>query len=104
MERRTTLVCMMAVFLLAASSVGALAQPVSIDKGYEDAKSAEISAARLRLATRPAATGVQVLNEAESLLRQLKATPKADTRRKIAAELDLAVTRLNILTNDQVDR
>lgn len=47
---------------------------------------------------------MQELNEAEELLRRLHATTEAASRRKIAAELDLAVTRLNILTNDPTGR
>lgn len=80
-------------------TTAAIAQPVSIDKNYEDAKAIEISGARVRLATRPASTGVQELNEAETLLRQLKSARNAETRRKLAAELELAVTRLNLVAN-----
>src|SRR5512145_1815908 len=78
----------------------ALAQPATVDKSYEDAKAADISAARLSLAARPAAAGVQELNEAETLLRRLRSTKGADARRKLAAELDLAITRLSIVAND----
>jgi len=80
-----------------------LAQTGTVDKAYEDGKAAEISSARLRLATRPAAAGIQELNEAEEALRRLKAAKDAETRRKIAAELDLAVTRLTIVANGHVD-
>ena len=39
---------------------------------------------------------MQELNEAEDTLRRLKATKPADQRRKIAAELEMAITRLKI--------
>ncbi|MBI3446414.1 MAG: hypothetical protein HY055_13920 [Magnetospirillum sp.] len=92
------LITLLAALLLWTGA--ALAQSGPIDKAYEDGKAAEISAARLRLATRPAATGVQELNEAEGLLRHLKAAVDIKARRKIATELELAVTRLNILANE----
>jgi len=102
MNTRQTLVAMAAVAMLASTAV-ALAQTGTVDKAYEDGKAAEISSARLRLATRPAAAGIQELNEAEEALRRLKAAKDAETRRKIAAELDLAVTRLTIVANGHVD-
>ena len=103
MKIRKTLVAMAAVAML-FSEAPALAQSGPIDKAYEDGKAAEISSARLRLATRPAAAGVQELNEAEGTLRRLKAAKDAETRRKIAAELDMAVTRLNIVANGADER
>jgi len=72
-------------------------------KAYEDGKAAEISSAQLRLATRPAAAGIQGLNEAEDTLRCLKAAKDAETRRKIAAEFDLAVTRFINVANGRAD-
>ena len=83
----------LAALLLAAP---ALAQPVSIDRNYEAEKAAEISNAKLQLATQPGSTAVQELNEAESTLRRLKEAKATDQRRKLAAELDMAITRLKI--------
>ena len=102
MKIKETLVAMVAVAMMASVSV-ALAQSGPIDTAYESGKAAEISSAKLRLATRPAASGVQELNEAEALLRRLKETKAADARRKIAAELDMAVTRLNLVANGGAD-
>lgn len=98
MQIRQLLETMVAVAMMTSVSV-ALAESGPIDKGYEDSKAAEISSARLRLATRPPATGVQELNEAEATLRRLKETKAADARRKVASELELAVTRLNLVAN-----
>ncbi|RAU20117.1 hypothetical protein CU669_20095 [Paramagnetospirillum kuznetsovii] len=103
MTLRKILISTLASIFVAWATV-AVAQQVAIGKSYEDGKAAEISAARLRLATRPAVTGMQELNEAEGLLRQLKTTAEASSRRKIAAELDLAVTRLDIVANDPTGR
>ncbi|WP_096700806.1 hypothetical protein [Magnetospirillum sp. 15-1] len=83
----------LAILLLATP---ALAQPMAIDRNYEAEKAAEISTAKLQLATQPGSTAVQELNEAESTLRRLKDTKAADQRRKIAAELEMAITRLKI--------
>jgi hypothetical protein len=77
-------------------AVPALAQPIVIDRSYEAEKASEISTARLQLATQPGSTAIQELNEAESALRRLKETKVADQRRKIAAELEMAITRLKI--------
>jgi len=85
----------LAALLLAAPSL-ALAQPVTIDRNYEAEKTAEISNAKLQLATQPGSTAIQELNEAENTLRRLKETKPADQRRKIAAELEMAITRLKI--------
>jgi hypothetical protein len=83
----------LAVLLLATP---ALAQPTAIDRNYEAEKAAEISTAKLQLATQPGSMAVQELNEAENTLRRLKETKPADQRRKLAAELELAITRLKI--------
>ena len=83
----------LAALLLAAP---ALAQPGPIDRNYEAEKAAEISNAKLQLATQPGSTAIQELNEAEETLRRLKETKPADQRRKIAAELEMSITRLKI--------
>ncbi len=83
----------LAILLLAAP---ALAQPTVVDRNYEAEKAAEISTAKLQLATQPGSTAVQELNEAENTLRRLKETKASDQRRKIAAELEMAITRLKI--------
>ncbi len=83
----------LAVLLLSSP---AMAQPAVIDRNYEAEKVAEISTAKLQLATQTGSTAVQELNEAEETLRRLKATKAADQRRKIAAELEMAITRLKI--------
>ncbi|WP_068493954.1 hypothetical protein [Paramagnetospirillum marisnigri] len=77
-------------------AVPALAQPMAVDKNYEAEKAAEISNAKLQLATQPGSAAVQELNEAEETLRRLKAAKLAEQRRKIAAELEMAITRLKI--------
>lgn len=88
----------MAAFLALAPA--AMAQGnAPIDRAYEDGKAAEISAVKLQLATRPAALAIQELNEAENALRRLKEAKAADQRRKIAAELEMAITRLKIAAN-----
>jgi hypothetical protein len=97
MNRRTVVAFLLG---LTVSAGAALAQPAPIGTEYENNKAAEISAARLRLATRPAASGVQELNEAESLLRRLRSTKGAEARRALARQLDLAVTRLNIVASE----
>jgi hypothetical protein len=83
----------LAILLLAAP---ALAQPAVVDRNYEAEKAAEISTAKLQLATQPGSTAVQELNEAENTLRRLKEAKTTDQRRKIAAELEMAITRLKI--------
>jgi hypothetical protein len=77
-------------------TASALAQTVAIDSSYEAQKEAEIATARLQLAIQPGSAAVQELGEAESALRRLKETKAADLRRKIAAELEMAITRLKI--------
>jgi len=83
----------LAILLLATP---ALAQPTAIDKNYEAEKASEISTAKLQLATQPGSTAVQELNEAGNTLRRLKETKAVDQRRKLAAELEMAITRLKI--------
>ncbi|WP_041633618.1 hypothetical protein [Magnetospirillum gryphiswaldense] len=67
-----------------------------IDNAYESSKAAELESVKLQLATQPGSTAVQELNEAEITLRRLKETKATDQRRKIAAELEMAITRLKI--------
>jgi hypothetical protein len=83
----------LAILLLATP---ALAQPMAIDRNYEAEKAAEISTAKLQLATQPGSAAVQELTEAENTLRRLKDAKATDQRRKIAAELEMAITRLKI--------
>lgn len=92
--QRIKLPAMLLAAMLAAAP--ALAQSTAIDRAYEAEKAAEISTAKLQLATQPGSTAVQELNEAENTLRRLKATKPADQRRKLAAELEMAITRLKI--------
>ena len=75
------------------------AQSDSVDKAYEAGKAAEISTIKLQLATQPGTTAVQELNEAEYILRRLKKTKSVEDRRNIAAELELAISRLKITAN-----
>jgi hypothetical protein len=77
----------------------AQAQTSPIDKNYETNKTAELSTIKLQLATQPGSTAVQELNEAEYILRRLKETKGAEDRRRIAAELELTVSRLKIAAN-----
>jgi len=84
----------LAVLLLASGPV--LAQPATIDKSYEAQKESEIATARLQLATQPGSTAIQEISEAETALRRLKSTTAPDLRRKIAAELEMSITRLKI--------
>jgi hypothetical protein len=92
--KSTSLILTLAALLLAAGT--ALAQHSAIDQNYEAEKAAEISTAKLQLATQPGSTAISELNEAESTLRRLKDTKVPDQRRKIAAELEMAITRLKI--------
>lgn len=86
--------------ILMLLSVGtAFAQPASIDRDYEAQKASEISTARLQLATQPGSAAIQELHEAEDTLRRLKGTKAPDQRRKIAAELELAIAHLKIAAN-----
>ncbi len=90
----------LATFLALASA--AMAQGnAPIDKAYEDGKAAEISSVKLRLATQPAVTAIQELNEAEDTLRRLKEAKASEQRRKIAAELEMAITRLKMAAGGQ---
>lgn len=98
METRQTLVAMLAVALLASTSA-ALAQAAPIDKSYEAAKSAELESVKLQLATSSGPGALAELNEAESALRHLREAKAPDLRRKIAAELETALTRLRLEAN-----
>jgi hypothetical protein len=92
--RRINLLAMLLAAMLVA--VPAMAQSKAIDQNYEAEKAAEISNAKLQLATQPGSAAVQELNEAEDTLRRLKSTNGAEMRRKIAAELEMAITRLKV--------
>ncbi|ARJ64205.1 hypothetical protein WV31_00035 [Magnetospirillum sp. ME-1] len=100
MKIKQTLMVMMVAAMLSPASI-ALAQSGPIDKAYEDGKAAEISSVKLRLATQSATVAVQELNEAEGSLRRLKEAKASDLRRKIAAELEMAITRLKIAAGGQ---
>ena len=67
-----------------------------IDKAYESSKSAELESVKLQLATSSSPTALAELTEAESALRRLKEAKAPDQRRKIATELDSALTRLRL--------
>jgi hypothetical protein len=97
MKFRQTLVSILAAAFMTAVGVPQ-AQSGSIDQRYEAEKAAEIANAKLQLATQPGSAAVQELTEAENTLRRLKAAKLADQRRKIAAELEMAITRLKIAT------
>lgn len=66
--QRIKLPAMLLAVLLAAAP--ALAQSAAIDRAYEAEKTAEISTAKLQLATQPGSTAVQELNEAEDTLHR----------------------------------
>ena len=95
--RITKMVPALLVTMLLAFPV--LAQTGSINKDYEAGKTAEIASIKLQLATQPGAAAVQELNEAEYILRRLKETKAVEDRRNIAAELELAISRLKIAAN-----
>ena len=97
MRKLLNLAAMAAFLALAPAAMAQGNGP--IDKTSEDSKAAEISSVKLRLATRPAAAAVQELNEAEDALRRLKEAKASEQRRKIAAELEMAITRLKIVAN-----
>ncbi len=95
MEIRQILVAMVAVAMLSSAAV-ALAQTGPIDKAYESSKSAELESVKLQLATSSSPTALAELNEADSALRRLKEAKAPDQRRKIATELESALTRLRL--------
>lgn len=74
----------------------ALSQSNAVDKNYEAEKAAEISSVKLQLATQRGSAAVQELNEAEDTLRRFKAAKTIDARHKLAAELEMAISRLKI--------
>jgi len=78
------------------------AQTYPIDKSYEANMTSELTTIKLQLATQSGSTAVQELNEAESILRRLKETKVGEDRRQIAAELELALSRLKIAANGGV--
>ena len=93
--RKLLTMASMAAFLGLASV--AMAQGnVPIDKAYESSKSAELESVKLQLATSSSPTALAELTEAESALRRLKEAKAPDQRRKIATELDSALTRLRL--------
>ncbi|MBF0393787.1 MAG: hypothetical protein HQL38_14005 [Alphaproteobacteria bacterium] len=67
-----------------------------IDKAYESSKSAELESLKLQLATRQDSRGIGEVTEADSALRRLRETEAPDLRRRIATELELALTRLRL--------
>jgi hypothetical protein len=90
-------------FRLAALAAFLILSPVvmaqgngPIDKAYESSKSAELESVKLQLATSSNLTALAELTEAESALRRLKESKAPDQRRKIAAELESALTRLRL--------
>ena len=94
-EIRQTLLAMVAVAILASASA-ALAQSGPIDKAYEGSKSAELESAKLQLATSSSPTALTELTEADSALRRLREAKTPDQRRRIATELESALTRLRL--------
>ena len=85
----------MAAFLALAPA--AMAQGnAPIDKAYESSKAAELESVKLQLATSSSPTALAELNEADSALRRLKEAKAPDLRRKIATELESALTRLRL--------
>lgn len=95
MKIKQTLVAMMAVAMLAPTSL-ALPQSGPIDKAYESSKAAELESVKLQLATSSSPTALAELTEADSALRRLKEAKALDQRRKIATELESALTRLRL--------
>ncbi len=95
MEIRHILVAVVAVAMLSSAAV-VLAQPAPIDKAYESSKSAELESVKLQLATSSSPTALAELNEADSALRRLNEAKAPDQRRKIATELESALTRLRL--------
>lgn len=98
MELRQILVAMVAVATLASASA-ALAQTGPIDKAYEVSRSAELESVKLQLATSSSPGALAELNEAESALRHLREAKAPDQRRKIATELESALTRLRLVAD-----
>jgi len=94
MQFRETLVALFAVAML--GSAAALAQPATIGQAYEAEKAAEISTAKLQLATQSGSAAIQELNDAESALRRLGQARTAEQHRSVAAELEMAITRLKL--------
>ena len=74
----------------------ALAQSVTYDQAYESSKAAELESVKLQLATSSRPTALAELTEADSALRRLKEAKAPDLRRKIATELESALTRLRL--------
>lgn len=85
----------MAAFLALAPA--AMAQGnAPIDNAFESSKTAELESVKLQLATSSSPTALAELTEAESALRRLKEAKAPDQRRKIATELESALTRLRL--------
>ncbi len=86
-----------ALMLFLALSSFAMAQgTAAIDKSYEAAKAAELESVKLQLSSGLGATALVELTEADSALRRLKEAKAPDLRRKIATELESALTRLHL--------
>ena len=84
------------ILVILSLATPAVGQPAAIDRNYEAEKVAEISNAKLQLATQPGWTAVQEMTEAGEALRHLKEAKTTEQRRKIAAELEMAIMRLKI--------
>jgi hypothetical protein len=95
MMRKLLNLAAMAAFLALAPA--AMAQGnAPIDKAYESSKTAELESVKLQLATSSSPTALAELTEADSALRRLKEAKAPDLRRKIATELESALTRLRL--------
>lgn len=82
------------LLLLAPAALAQGGAPV--DKTYEASKSAELESVKLQLATSSSPTALAELTEAETALRHLKEAKAPDQRRKIATQLEMALTRLRL--------
>ncbi|MEO5374888.1 MAG: hypothetical protein H7840_11500 [Alphaproteobacteria bacterium] len=98
MRTRTILIAALTLIMLAcpAAAQGKGKGGGVEGRDYEAAKAAEIAAVRLQLASRSGVGALQELADAETLLRRLKETRAPDLRRKLVAELDMALTRLHV--------
>ena len=91
---------LMAVLLAAMAGISpALAQSNAVDRNYEAEKAAKISSVKLQLATQRGSVAVQELNETKDTFRRFKAAKTVDARQKLAAELEMAISRLKIATS-----
>jgi hypothetical protein len=93
---RTSMISILVTAFLAISPAAMAQGNATIDKGYEAAKTAELESVKLQLSTSSGGAALAELTEAESALRRLKETRAPDMRRKIATELESALTRLRL--------